>query len=60
MFPSDAATFGGALHGYRVTVLGRDKRVVMICRCAESDWATPQPACDRVIAEAAAGQALIY
>ncbi|MDH3717711.1 MAG: hypothetical protein OES79_06265 [Planctomycetota bacterium] len=45
-----AGAFGGALHGYRVTVLGRDKRVVMICRCAESDWATLQPAFDRVLA----------
>jgi hypothetical protein len=42
-------TFGGKLHGYRVTALGRDKRIVMICSCSEDDWSTLKPAFDQVI-----------
>ena len=42
-------TFGSGLHGYRVTALGHDKRVVVYCVCAESDWTTLKPAFDQVI-----------
>jgi hypothetical protein len=48
-------TFGGKLHGYRVTALGRDKRVVLICTCSEDDWKTLQPAFDQVIASLSQG-----
>jgi hypothetical protein len=44
------AALGGALHGYRVTVLARDLRFTIECCCRESDWATLQPAFDTSIA----------
>jgi hypothetical protein len=44
-----SSTFGGGLHGYRVTMLGNDKAVTVICICPESDWKTLQPAFDHVL-----------
>ena len=45
-----ASTFGTAMHGYRVTILGKDKRVVVYCVCPETDWAQLQPEFDKVLA----------
>lgn len=45
------------VHGYRVTVMGRDRRVSIVCRCAPGEWAALQPAFARVIASVAQGSA---
>jgi hypothetical protein len=55
-FKSTAA-FGSGLHGYRVTILGKDKRVVVFTVCPESDWATLQPAYDHVLKSLKRGRA---
>lgn len=52
-----ASTFGTGLHGYRVTVLGHDKRVVAYAVCSEGDWATLAPAFDRVLSSLKRGMA---
>jgi hypothetical protein len=54
-----AAAFGGAIHGYRVTCLSRDKRIRVVCKCSESDWQTLQPAFDRIVESLAYGKAEI-
>jgi hypothetical protein len=38
-----STAFGSGLHGYRVTILAHDKRVVVYCVCPESDWQTLEP-----------------
>jgi hypothetical protein len=45
-----APTFGAATHGYRATVLSVDRRIRIICKCSESQWATLKPVFDKVIA----------
>jgi len=52
-----SSTFGGGLHGYRVTMLGHDKSVHVACVCPESDWNTLQPAFDQVLSTFRRGQA---
>jgi hypothetical protein len=42
-------TFGGARHGYRVTTMGLNHRVRVVCECSESDWNDLKPAFDKVI-----------
>lgn len=44
-----SSSFGGPLHGYRATLLQLDRRVTVYCTCSESDWATLEPAFDRVL-----------
>lgn len=44
-----SSTFGSGLHGYRTTVLGHDKRVVVFCTCPESDWPALQGAYDHML-----------
>jgi len=44
-----AGNFGTKLHGYRATILTHQRRLRIVCECPESDWATLQPAFDRVI-----------
>ena len=44
-----SSTFGTGLHGYRVTVLGHNKRVEVYALCPEGDWKTMQPVFDKVI-----------
>jgi len=51
-----SGTFGGTIHGYRVTALSRDRRVQVVCQCSESDWETLRPAFDRVIESLAPGK----
>lgn len=48
-------SMGARLHGYRVTMLGRDKRIRLNCHCDEGDWKTLQPAFVRVIRSMAQG-----
>lgn len=50
-------TFGSGLHGYRVTVLGHNKRVTGFLVCPESDWKTLQPAFDHVLSTLKRGTA---
>ena len=40
---------GAKMHGYRVTMLTKDKMVTLVCRCRETDWKTLQPAFVNVI-----------
>jgi hypothetical protein len=49
--------FGTALHGYRVTILGHDKRVVVYCVAPETDWQALKPTFDRVLASMERGSA---
>ena len=42
-------TFGGSIHGYRVTALSSEKRIRVVCQCPESEWAALKPAFDKVI-----------
>ncbi len=53
---SGSGTFGGALRGYRVTALGRDLRIRVVCMCPESQWAELQPAFDHAIESLAHGK----
>ncbi|MDC0937141.1 hypothetical protein OAS39_12720 [Pirellulales bacterium] len=44
------SSFGSSLHGYRATVLGKDKRVIAVCICPENQWTALKPAFDKVLA----------
>jgi hypothetical protein len=52
-----SSAFGTGLHGYRVTVLGHDKRVVVFAVCPEDDWQALRPAFDKVIGSLVRGNA---
>jgi hypothetical protein len=52
-----ASTFGSGLHGYRATVLARDKRVVVYAVCPEADWKTLQLGFDHVLSTLRRGDA---
>ncbi|MCA9266290.1 MAG: hypothetical protein KDA60_20660 [Planctomycetales bacterium] len=43
-----SGSFGASVHGYRMTILAHDRRVVAYCSCSESDWNTLKPAFDHV------------
>ena len=45
----------GKLHGYRVTVLGGERRFTILCRCPQRNWKILEPAFLRVIQSVAAG-----
>jgi hypothetical protein len=45
-----ARTFGGKIHGYQSTTLGVERRLTVVCTCAEGDWQTLKPAFEKVIA----------
>jgi len=49
--------FGTPLHGYRATILGHDKRVVVFCVAPEAEWKALKPAFDRVLASMERGSA---
>jgi hypothetical protein len=49
-------TFGGAIHGYRVTCLSSMKRIRVVCQCPESEWEALKPAFDKVIESVAMGK----
>jgi hypothetical protein len=49
--------FGGAMHGYRATIIGRDKGVYVYCICPESDWKALNPVFDKVLASIERGTA---
>lgn len=52
-------SLGREIRGLRVTVLARDKRVVVICSCPASNWQTLQPAFEKLIASLQSGTAKI-
>ena len=52
---STSSAFGSSIHCYRATILAKDKRVVVYCTCAESDWTTLEPAFVKVIESFARG-----
>jgi len=37
------------MHGYRVTILSKESRISVICRCPESNWTVLKPAFERII-----------
>ena len=49
--------FGGEMHGYRVTIIGRDKGVYVFCICPESDWKALNPIFDKVLTSIERGTA---
>jgi hypothetical protein len=46
---SGESTFGGSIHGYRVTALTPDRRIRIVCQCPEGEWKSLQPAFDKII-----------
>jgi hypothetical protein len=50
---------GVEIKGMRATVLGRDKRVVVVCTCPPSNWDALKPAFKKVIESLKYGQAEI-
>ena len=44
-----AADSSGNLHGYRVTMLNKEREITVICLSPERNWATLQPAFQRII-----------
>ncbi len=51
-----SGSFGGKTHGYRATALARDRRIICVCTCPESDWQTLKPAFEKVIESLTAGR----
>ena len=51
-----ATTLGGAVHGYRATVIGNKRGVHVVCVCAEEDWRKLRGAYGRVIRSIKRGQ----
>jgi hypothetical protein len=50
-------TFGGAIRGCRVTALGANRRIRVVCQCPESEWEALKPAFDKAIESVAMGKA---
>lgn len=48
--------FGGKMHGYRLTALGVDRRITIVCCCREPDWETLKPAFRQAIATLSFGR----
>ena len=42
-------SLGRKLHGYRATLLSKDRRITTMCSCPVSEWETLKPAFDKVI-----------
>ncbi|MBC8103308.1 MAG: hypothetical protein H7Z41_12030 [Cytophagales bacterium] len=49
----DGLVSGGTFHGYRVTILGNDRRVTYTCQCPENSWTVLRPTFARVLASLA-------
>ena len=45
----------GKLHGYRATLLGREREITVICIAPEKNWTVLQPAFQRILASVVAG-----
>jgi hypothetical protein len=48
-------SMGKKIKGYRATLMLRDRRLVIICQCAESDWENLKPAFMKVITSISPG-----
>ncbi len=48
-FTGGGGFLSSKVRGYRVTILGGERRIAILCKSPESDWATLQPAFQRVI-----------
>lgn len=46
---------GGKLHGYRVTMLDKDREITVICLSPQRNWAVLQPAFQRIISSVVPG-----
>ncbi len=46
---ADGGLFGAKLHGWRVTMLGHERRVTVICESAQADWTKLRPVFARVV-----------
>ncbi|HVF09344.1 MAG TPA: hypothetical protein VNA16_00990 [Abditibacteriaceae bacterium] len=47
-FTADGGFGVGKLHGYRVTMLGGERRYTVLCQCPAADWDKLKPAFDRI------------
>ena len=52
----NAIGFGGAQHGYRASLTGGGKTMVVVCSCLESDWPALKPAFQKVLGSLSAGE----
>ncbi|MES2460432.1 MAG: hypothetical protein V4671_07600 [Armatimonadota bacterium] len=50
----DGFLSGGNFHGYRVTILGNERRVTYTCQCPEASWAKLKPSFGKVLTSLAA------
>lgn len=46
---------GGGMHGYRATMLGPQRAILIDCRCPEAEWAALKPAFFKVFTDLKAG-----
>lgn len=53
---TSTTTFGTAMHGYRATIIGRDKGVQIFCTCPEADWTAVKPAFAQTLASFIRGE----
>ena len=56
-FTAGGGMFSGKIHGYRVTILGGERRITVLCHCPEQDWNTLQPAFAKVVGSLGSGGA---
>ena len=54
-FTAGGGMFAEKVHGYRVTILGSERSIEIICKCPETDWPTLQPVFAKVIASINSG-----
>ncbi len=52
---ADGGFMAGKQHGYRVTILGGERRITVVSYCPESNWPTLKPAFEKVIASLQSG-----
>lgn len=45
-----SATFGAAMHGYRVSIVGHDRGIKIFCTAPENQWKNLQPVYDKFLA----------
>ncbi len=50
-------SFGTQMHGYRVSIIGHKKGIVIFCTCADSDWKSLNPDFGKVLASLERGTA---
>lgn len=55
-FTADGGFLVGKVKGYRVTMLGTERRVTVVCQCPEANWPTLQKSFARIIQSVAPGE----